>query len=91
MGAWSQGRLEMHRLVVQSRVGSDGILHIDIPMAKEVAGREVQVTIDPVQSGPFAMTQEEWRQFVIETAGSITDPSFVRHEQGEYEQREELP
>jgi hypothetical protein len=37
------------------------------------------------------MTQEEWRQFVMETAASITDPSFVRHGQGAYEQREELP
>jgi hypothetical protein len=81
----------MHRLVVQSRVGSDGVLHIDIPMGKEDADREVQVTIVPVRVGPSPMTQEEWRQFVMETAGSITDPSFVRHEQGEYEQREELP
>ena len=81
----------MHRLVVQSRVGSDGVLHIDIPMGKEDADREVQVTIDPVRVGPSPMTQEEWRQFVMETAGSITDPSFVSHEQGEYEHREELP
>jgi len=28
---------------------------------------------------------------VLTTAGSITDPSFVRHEQGQYERREELP
>jgi hypothetical protein len=37
------------------------------------------------------MTQEEWRDFVLTTAGSITDPSFARHEQGEYERREEMP
>ena len=81
----------MHRLVVQSRVGSDGVLHIDIPMGKEVADREVQVTIDAAKRVSSSMTEAEWRQFVMETAGSITDPSFVRHEQGEYEQREELP
>ena len=81
----------MDRLVVQSRVGSDGVLHIDIPMGKEVADREVQVTIDPLQKGLAPVTQEEWRRFVMETAGSITDPSFFRNEQGEYEQREELP
>ncbi len=34
------------------------------------------------------MTQEEWRQFVMETAGSITDPTFVRHEQGTFKQRD---
>ena len=37
------------------------------------------------------MTPEQWRHFVLSTAGSITDPTFVRHEQGEYERREELP
>jgi hypothetical protein len=42
----------MQRLVVQSRVGSDGVLHIDIPMGKEDADREVQVTIDRIQTGP---------------------------------------
>ena len=55
----------------------------------DVSGREVQVTIDPV--GPLAMTQEEWRRFVLATGGSVTDPSFVRHEQGQFERREELP
>ena len=29
--------------------------------------------------------------FVLATAGSIADPSFVRDDQGEYERREELP
>ena len=81
----------MNRMVLQSRVGSDGVLHITVPIGKEDANREVQVTIDPVQVGPStSMTQEEWREFVLSTAGSITDPSFVRHEQGEYERREQL-
>ncbi len=79
----------MNRIVLHSRVGADGILHITVPMGEGEADREVQVTIDPVASPP--MTQEEWRNFVLTTAGSITDPSFVRHEQGQYERREELP
>jgi hypothetical protein len=81
----------MNRMVLHSRVGSDGVLHISVPIGQQEADRDVQVTIDPVQVGPPVMTQEEWRDFVLRTAGSITDPSFVRHEQGEYEQREELP
>lgn len=80
----------MHRLVVQSRVGSDGVLHIDIPMGKEDADREVQVTIDPVQVGPSPMTQEEWRQFVKETAGAWQG-DLERPEPLEYEQRDEMP
>ena len=81
----------MTRMVIHSRIGADGVLHITVPMGKEDADREVQVTIDPAPVGPPQMRQEEWRAFVLSTAGSITDPSFVRHEQGEYEEREELP
>jgi hypothetical protein len=79
----------MNRMVVHSRIGADGILNITLPIGKADADREVQVTVDPVGRSP--MTQEEWRNFVLSTAGSITDPSFVRHEQGDYEHREELP
>jgi hypothetical protein len=79
----------MKRVVVPSRVNGDGILHLTVSIGKADAGQEVQVTIDPVP--PCSMTQEEWRAFVLSTAGSITDPSFVRHEQGAYERREELP
>jgi hypothetical protein len=60
-----------------------------VPIRTADADREVQVTIDPIV--PAAMTQEEWSAFVMATAGSIPDPSFVRHEQGQYERREELP
>ena len=79
----------MNRMVIHSRVGADGILNISLPIGKADADREVQVTVDPVGSSP--MTQEEWRNFVLATAGSLADPSFVRHEQGEYERREQLP
>ena len=79
----------MKRVVVPSRVNGDGILQLTVSIGKADAGQEVQVTIDPVP--PSSMTQEEWRAFVVSTAGSITDPSFVRHEQGAYERREELP
>jgi hypothetical protein len=83
--------MTMNRIVVQSRVGSDGVLRITVPIGKEDADREVQLTIDPVRvDPPPSMTQQEWRDFVLKTAGSITDPSFVRHDQGDYERREEL-
>lgn len=79
----------MNRMVVHSRIGADGVLHLVVPIGKAEADKEVQVTIDLPRKP--AMTQEEWRQFVLSTAGSITDPTFVRHEQGDYERREELP
>ena len=37
------------------------------------------------------MTQEEWRSFIFEVAGSSPDPSFRRHDQGTFEQRGDLP
>ncbi len=82
----------MDRIVLNSRIGADGVLHVTVPVGATEANREVQVTVEPVgPTGAKAMTQAEWRQFVMSTAGSIADPSFVRHEQGEYERREELP
>ena len=78
----------MNRIIVKSRVGGDGVLQLTLPVGAAAANREVQVTVEPV--GPPAMSQEEWRQFVLATAGSITDPTFRRHEQGEYEEREPL-
>ncbi len=80
----------MNRMVVQSRVGSDGVLHLTLPVGVEEADKEVQVTVEPMPPKK-AMTQEEWRAFVLSTAGSVTDPTFERPPQGEYEEREPLP
>jgi hypothetical protein len=74
----------MHRLVFQSRVATDSVLHVAIPKGEEVADRQAQVTIDPVEALSFSMAQQEWRQFAMEAAGSIIDPSFGRHEQGTF-------
>lgn len=73
--------LDMNRMVVHSRIGDDGVLQLAVPVGKEQANRDVEVTIVPVEKP--AMTQEEWRAFILSTAGSINDPEFMRHEQGE--------
>jgi hypothetical protein len=78
----------MGRIEVLSKVGSDGVLHLTIPLPKAEAGLEVRVTVEPVPRPP--MTQAEWHAFIDRTAGSITDPAFRRWEQGEYEEREPL-
>jgi hypothetical protein len=79
----------MNRLIVRSRVDADGVLRVSVPLGASEAEREMQLTIEPLT--PPAMTQQEWVEFIQSTAGSITDPTFVRHEQGEYERRDELP
>jgi len=38
-----------------------------------------------------SMSQEDWLLFVRQMAGSIPDPTFVRHVQGEPEDRDGLP
>jgi len=78
----------MNRMIVNSRVGPDGVLHVTVPVGINDANRKVQVIIEP--SGAPGMTQEQWRAWVESTAGSVTDPTFRRHDQGEYEEREPL-
>lgn len=38
----------MNRIVVRTRVGTDGNLHLDLPVGEADANSEVQVTIDPL-------------------------------------------
>ncbi len=68
-----------------ARVGSDGNLIVPVGIAD--AGAEVIVRVAPA---PPKMTQEQWVEFVDRTAGSISDPTFCRPEQGAFEQRDAL-
>jgi len=72
------------------RVGADGVLRL--PLGEINAHKRVYVTVEILQPTPEAEAQEraERRRFIEEMAGKITDPTFERHLQGEYEQREEL-
>jgi hypothetical protein len=47
----------MNRVVVKSRVGSDGILQLTLPLGSAGAGQEVQITVEPV--GPLALSPDE--------------------------------
>ena len=79
----------MNRVTIRSRVNSDGVVRVDVPVGIAEIDREVEVTIEPVAQA--AMGQSEWKEFIAATAGCISDPTFVRHEQGEYEHREDWP
>lgn len=72
------------------RVGADGVLKL--PLGEINAHKRVYVTVEILQPTAEAEAQqrEERRRFIEEMAGIITDPTFVRHPQGEYEKREEL-
>jgi hypothetical protein len=77
----------MTSIELTSKVDASGVLNLCIPLGTAEAFREVRVIVEPLDK---VMSDEQWRQFVCETAGSITDPTFQRHPQGEFERREEL-
>jgi len=81
----------MNRIVVHSRVGADGVLQLAVPIGMAEADREVDVTIEPAAPEQDHLADREaWEQFVRETAGAWQG-DLVRPEQGDYEQRDELP
>jgi hypothetical protein len=84
----------MGHVEIRSRVGADGVLTIALPLGLSEANREVRVVVEPADSSAAmslsAPKQEEWRQFVESMSGCITDSTFERPEQGEYERRGEV-
>jgi hypothetical protein len=77
--------MNMNRIVVKSKVSSDGILHLSVPVGLEEADKEVQVTVEQLASKK-QQTREEWREWVESMAGSWHG-DFERPPQGEYEER----
>ena len=75
----------MNRVVVQSRVDTDGVLRINVPVGADEANREVRVTIE--QAPANRLTQEEYEELIRSTAGAWQG-EFERPDQGEFEVRE---
>jgi len=77
---------------ITSRVDADGILRICIPLGADEANREVKVVVEPtsVSEAMQPHDQQSWREFIQTMAGCVTDPTFDRPNQGEYEQRSNL-
>ena len=83
--------ITMTHVEIKSRVGADGVLTISLPLGPGEANREVRVTVEPAVPSPpsLPLNPEQWRQFVESMAGCISDPTFERPEQGQYERRNE--
>ena len=77
----------MNNIVIESVIGPDGTLHLDVPIGIENANQPVRVVIEATRK---PMTREEWVAFVRSMAGSITDPTFERPPQLPLETRESL-
>lgn len=75
----------MQTVTLTARAGSDGVLHLEVPVGMPNTDLEVVVVVHPRAPHPG------WPpDFFDRVFGSIDDPSFVRHPQGEYEEREPL-
>ncbi len=77
----------MSNIVIESVIGPDGNLHLDVPIGIENANQPVRVVIEAARK---LMTRAEWSAFVRSMAGSITDPTFERPPQLPLEGRESL-
>ena len=78
----------MTSIELKSRADAHGVLNLSIPLGHADANCEVRVVVERLSK---SMSDEEWKKAVLATAGSISDPAFKRHPQGDYEKRDELP
>ena len=78
----------MNRIVVKSKVGSDGVLHLALPVGMSEADQEVQVTVESLTPAE-PLTPEQWGAWVDWMAGSWRG-DFQRPSPGEFEKREPL-
>ncbi|MBI1918787.1 MAG: hypothetical protein HYS12_29185 [Planctomycetes bacterium] len=76
--------------VICARVDPNGVLTLTVPFDKAEANKPVRVTVQTIEEAP-PLDREAWLRFLEQTAGSITDPTFERPPQGEYEERDALP
>lgn len=85
--------MDSFSITTQSHVDGNGMLNLklNVPTNLPESDVEVVLTVRPVKDrGRADASEESWRRFVEETAGSIDDPSFFRHDQGTFETRDSL-
>jgi hypothetical protein len=83
------GDCQMNRMSFKSKIGADGVLHLNVPFANAEANRDVQVIIDPVPAMSDTNSHQEWLEELKRTVGTW-EGSFERPEQLEYEKRDEV-
>ena len=77
----------MQTITVRSRVGSDGVLHLDIPSNYTEADLDVTVTVRPVENSGEANWPSGFFDAVI---GAWQGEPLVREPERSYERREDL-
>ena len=81
----------MKTLCIQSRSGSDGKLHLDIPVEIPNAFYDLVVVIQPGHAAREPQTPESngWPSGFFEATAGAWQGEFVR-DQGQFEERQEL-
>ena len=80
----------MTTIQTKSHVGSDGLLHLSLPVDVKDMDLDVTVIVHPSLRGETTfVTHEEWLQFIKATAGAWQGEPFERPDQGEFEKRDE--
>jgi hypothetical protein len=82
----------MRHVEFKSKVGPDGVLTLTIPVGLSAANCDVNIIVESAEpsAGTDPMNRDQWNRFIASTAGSISDPTFQRYPQGEFEPREEM-
>jgi hypothetical protein len=78
----------MTKVIFKSRVGSDGVLRLSVPLGAVEMGREVTVTIENASADSF--DRQTWQEFLASIEGKWQG-EFERPPQLEAEQREAFP
>ena len=68
----------MSNILIRSRSGPDGKLHLEVPVEHPNTEFEVEVVVRPQNS-----RKEGWPAGYFELFGSITDETFIRPPQSE--------
>ena len=74
----------MYRTRTTSRVGRNGVLNLRLTTPLPEGNVDVVVDVSPAKDERPA---EDWHAFVHRLAGSIADPTFLRHPQPPIEVR----
>jgi len=80
--------LTMNRIVLNSKVSSDGTLRLSLPLGLAEADHEVRVIVESMAT-QTATSQSEWEAWVDAMSGSWQG-DFERPPLADYEQRESL-
>jgi hypothetical protein len=81
----------MHTLRMIETTGTDGVLHVSVPLGKPQADFEVVLVLQPKETKPAPLGELGWPEgYFDNTFGSITDETFQRPPQGELPKPMEL-